>query len=93
LCAALAARHDTHSERLRTDVAGLAMRSPLGLAAGFDKSARAVRLLATLGFGHLEVGSISAERSRRMSPTRWASMRSSGAPRPREKRVQLVEGA
>ena len=38
-------------------------RTPLGLAAGFDKSARAVPLLSALGFGHVEVGSISADPS------------------------------
>lgn len=37
--------------------------TPLGLAAGFDKSARAVPLLASLGFGHVEVGSVSADPS------------------------------
>jgi dihydroorotate dehydrogenase len=37
--------------------------SPLGLAAGFDKSARAVPLLSALGFGHVEVGSVSADPS------------------------------
>jgi dihydroorotate dehydrogenase len=42
----------------------------LGLAAGFDKNARAVPLLASLGFGHVEVGSVSG----------WAS---DGNPRPR----------
>ena len=62
-CAALAARRAPHDERLQIEVAGLAMRSPLGLAAGFDKSGRAVQLLSALGFGHLEVGSISAEPS------------------------------
>ncbi|GLZ33764.1 dihydroorotate dehydrogenase 2 [Lentzea sp. NBRC 105346] len=50
-------------ERLAVDVAGLRMRSPIGLAAGYDKNARAVDLLAALGFGHVEVGSISADHS------------------------------
>ena len=49
--------------RLAIEVKGLRFRTPLGLAAGFDKSARAVPLLAALGFGHVEVGSISAEPS------------------------------
>jgi hypothetical protein len=34
-------------------VAWLRIRSPLGLAAGYDNSGRAVPLLSTLGFGHL----------------------------------------
>ncbi|WP_375401734.1 quinone-dependent dihydroorotate dehydrogenase [uncultured Amnibacterium sp.] len=33
--------------------------SPFGLAAGFDKNARAVAGLAALGFGHIEVGTIT----------------------------------
>lgn len=46
---------------LETDVAGMRFRSPLGLAAGFDKSGRAVPFWAALGFGHVEIGSISAD--------------------------------
>src|SRR5918997_1607481 len=49
--------------RLRTTFAGLELENPLGLAAGFDKNGRAVRLLGTLGFGHLEIGSVSARPS------------------------------
>jgi dihydroorotate dehydrogenase len=48
---------------LATEVAGLRFATPLGLAAGFDKSARAVPLLSSLGFGHVEVGSVSADPS------------------------------
>lgn len=33
--------------------------NPFGLAAGFDKNARAVAGLAALGFGHIEVGTIT----------------------------------
>lgn len=39
------------------------LSSPIGLAAGFDKNACALPLLSALGFGHVEVGSISAEPS------------------------------
>jgi dihydroorotate dehydrogenase (fumarate)/dihydroorotate dehydrogenase len=41
-------------------VAGLRFATPIGLAAGFDKSARAVPFLSALGFSHVEVGSVSA---------------------------------
>ncbi|MCC5983918.1 MAG: quinone-dependent dihydroorotate dehydrogenase [Rhodobacteraceae bacterium] len=44
------------SDRLRTTVAGLTLPNPLGLAAGFDKNATALRPLARAGFGFLEVG-------------------------------------
>lgn len=38
---------------------GLTFRNPVGLAAGYDKDAVAIRGLSTLGFGHLEVGTIT----------------------------------
>jgi dihydroorotate dehydrogenase len=38
---------------------GLRFQNPLGLAAGYDKDAVAVAGLATLGFGHLEVGTVT----------------------------------
>jgi dihydroorotate dehydrogenase len=38
---------------------GLRFRNPVGLAAGYDKDARAVRGLAALGFGHIEVGTVT----------------------------------
>jgi dihydroorotate dehydrogenase len=63
LCSSVARRHAPGSERLAMEVGGIRFRTPLGLAAGFDKSARAVPLLAALGFGHVEVGSISADPS------------------------------
>ena len=44
------------SPRLATRLAGLELPSPVGLAAGFDKNARALGPLARAGFGFLEVG-------------------------------------
>jgi len=38
---------------------GLTFRNPVGLAAGYDKDAVAVRGLAALGFGHIEVGTVT----------------------------------
>ena len=49
--------------RLRVQFGGLTFDNPLGLAAGFDKNARALPLLGSLGFGHVEIGSVSAHRS------------------------------
>lgn len=40
-------------------VMGLSFRNPLGLAAGFDKDGLAWRGLACLGFGHLELGTVT----------------------------------
>ena len=44
------------SARLRTEVAGLSLPNPVGLAAGFDKNATALHALVRTGFGFLEVG-------------------------------------
>ncbi len=38
----------------------LQFRSPVGLAGGFDKNARRARALAALGFGFLELGTVTA---------------------------------
>ncbi len=38
---------------------GLDFRNPVGLAAGYDKDAVAVKGLAALGFGHIEVGTVT----------------------------------
>jgi dihydroorotate dehydrogenase len=60
---AVAARRRAPDPRLAAEVAGIRFATPLGLAAGFDKSARGVPLLSALGFGHVEVGSVSADPS------------------------------
>src|SRR5437660_11640424 len=45
---------------LRVRALGLEFPGPLGLAAGFDKDARGTRGLAALGFGVVEVGTVTA---------------------------------
>ncbi|MEM7242937.1 MAG: quinone-dependent dihydroorotate dehydrogenase [Pseudomonadota bacterium] len=47
------------SDRLATDIAGLALPNPIGLAAGFDKNATAIAPLSKSGFGFLEVGAVT----------------------------------
>lgn len=47
------------SARLRTDLAGLPLANPIGLAAGFDKNAVALGPLSRAGFGFVEVGAIT----------------------------------
>jgi dihydroorotate dehydrogenase len=44
---------------LHMQVAGMHFPNPVGLAAGFDKSATAVAAFATLGFGFVEVGTVT----------------------------------
>ncbi len=50
------ARHDP---RLAVEVAGLRFPSPIGLAAGLDKDAHAPDAFLRLGFGFVEVGTIT----------------------------------
>lgn len=38
---------------------GLRFKNPVGLAAGYDKDGIAVRGLAALGFGHIEIGTVT----------------------------------
>ena len=45
----------------KLDRFGLTFANPLGLAAGFDKNGTAAQALAALGFGFIEVGSVTSE--------------------------------
>ena len=45
---------------LAVEAFGLRFDSPFGVAAGFDKDGNAIRGLGQLGFGHVEVGTITA---------------------------------
>ena len=47
--------------RLRTSVFGVDFPNPVGVAAGFDKNARIPDALGALGFGHVEIGAVTAE--------------------------------
>lgn len=45
---------------LAVETLGLRFESPFGMAAGFDKDARSIRGLWALGFGHVEIGTVTA---------------------------------
>ncbi|MBB3948740.1 quinone-dependent dihydroorotate dehydrogenase [Aureimonas jatrophae] len=47
--------------RLRVEVAGLRFPNPLGLAAGYDKNAEAPDALLRLGFGFVEIGTVTPQ--------------------------------
>jgi dihydroorotate dehydrogenase len=57
--AALPAAAPRHDPILATRFAGLSLPSPIGLAAGFDKDARVWRQMLGLGFGFVEVGTLT----------------------------------
>ncbi len=46
---------------LRTELAGISLRNPIGLAAGFDKRCRVLHSLGKLGFGYLVGGTITSK--------------------------------
>ncbi len=45
--------------RLEREVFGLKFKNPVGIAAGFDKAADMYNELAVLGFGHIEIGTVT----------------------------------
>lgn len=65
---------DWNSTSLSINVLDQAFPNPVGLAAGFDKNGVTVRFWRLVGAGHVEVGSVSARRSK-------------GNPRPRAFRL------
>ena len=47
-------------DRLAVDAFGRSFGNPIGVAAGFDKNAELPSILGALGFGHVEVGGVTA---------------------------------
>ena len=72
-------RYVVRDERLRTTVCGLVFANPVGLAAGYDKNGIAIDGLSALGFGHLEIGTLT------LKPQ-------PGNPKPRVHRVREAQG-
>jgi len=52
--------YEFEDERLNVNVLGTNFKNPVGLAAGFDKNGDLVDFLPSLGFGFLEIGSVTA---------------------------------
>ena len=59
---ALRRRYRVDDDRLRVEAFDTVFENPVGVAAGFDKNARLPSALTALGFGHVEVGGVTAER-------------------------------
>jgi dihydroorotate dehydrogenase len=59
--AVLSALTGTGAKGLEKTVFGIRFPNPLGLAAGFDKDGKLASLLPALGFGFLEIGSVTLE--------------------------------
>ncbi len=54
-----AGKHSYSDPILQTSVFGLEFANPLGMAAGFDKNARVPNRFADIGFGFVEVGTVT----------------------------------
>jgi len=67
------------SPLLATDLCGLALKNPVGMAAGFDKNAEVPQPLAAMGFGMVEVGTVTP-------------LPQTGNPKPRLFRVSGADG-
>lgn len=50
---------DFQDTRLEKEVFGIRFRNPVGLAAGFDKNAELIDDFSTLGFGFIEIGTLT----------------------------------
>jgi dihydroorotate dehydrogenase len=73
-CALLRAAFDVDDPGLQVEAFGVKFKNPIGLAAGYDKNGVAVAGLSALGFGHVEVGTVTRQKQ-------------IGNPRPRLHRV------
>src|SRR6187551_3844154 len=51
--------YQVNDKRLETEVFGLKFKNPVGLAAGFDKDAKLYKELSNLGFGFIEIGTLT----------------------------------
>jgi len=53
--------YNINSKHLEREVFGLKFKNPVGLAAGFDKDAKLCNQLAYMGFGFIEVGTVTPQ--------------------------------
>ncbi len=51
--------YEVNDSRLEREVFGLKFKNPVGLAAGFDKDAKLYKELSNLGFGFIEIGTLT----------------------------------
>ncbi|MCF4102474.1 quinone-dependent dihydroorotate dehydrogenase [Gillisia sp. M10.2A] len=59
LAGVLKGAYQVNDRRLHTKVFGLKFKNPVGLAAGFDKNAKLYKELDGLGFGFIEIGTVT----------------------------------
>lgn len=52
-------RYHLHNPKLKRELFGITFPNPVGMAAGFDKDAKAFKEFADLGFGFIEIGTLT----------------------------------
>lgn len=67
------------SPKLEQTIRGIKFSNPVGLAAGFDKNAQLTDIIPALGFGFIEVGSITAKANPGNAPPRLMRLKKSKA--------------
>jgi len=50
-----------HTPGLERDICGIKFKNPVGLAAGFDKNAELIKPMTDLGFGFVEIGTVTPQ--------------------------------
>ncbi|WP_323191452.1 quinone-dependent dihydroorotate dehydrogenase [Halostella sp. PRR32] len=75
----LSRRYTVDDDRLAVAAFGCSFSNPVGVAAGFDKNAEIPNALASLGFGHVEVGGVTAEPQEGNPRPRMFRLREDGA--------------
>lgn len=69
---ALRSRYFHEDARLSQELWGVRFPNPVGIAAGFDKNAKLVNVLPHVGFGFVEVGTVTSEpQSGNPKPRMW----------------------
>ena len=75
----LSAAFDYANPILEQEIAGIRFANPLGLAAGFDKDARLLKVLPKIGFGFAEIGSVTSKPCAGNPPPRLYRLKKSNA--------------
>ena len=57
----LSSTYTVSDQKLKTSIAGITLRNPVGLAAGFDKNGYLPRFFSNIGFGFAEIGSVTSQ--------------------------------
>jgi dihydroorotate dehydrogenase len=65
------------NKKLKQKILGIKFDNPIGLAAGFDKDGKLTEILPSIGFGFVEVGSITGQPSQgNLKPRLWRLLKS-----------------